>query len=98
MDDLRPAAAEVPVGSDVFMRRILRELTGTLQHVAGMDSAGGYVSSVGAAMGRWIEAEYATVPVRPRAGRPDHPSRSYGPDPPASVVAAALSDIGSRIT
>ena len=43
---------------DVFMRRLLRELSGTLQDVVGLEEAAGYISVVGASMGEHIDAEY----------------------------------------
>jgi predicted ArsR family transcriptional regulator len=43
---------------DLFLRRLLRELAGTLQEVIGTDEAAGYISVVGAAMGEHLDAEY----------------------------------------
>ena len=54
--DLREHA--VPLERDLFLRRMLRELTGTLEDVVGMEDAAGYVSAVGSAMGQWIDAQY----------------------------------------
>lgn len=51
-------AAEVALDRDAFLRRLLRELAGTLQDVVGLEEASGYVSVVGAAMGEHIGTEY----------------------------------------
>lgn len=50
--------ADIGLERDVFTRRLLRELTGTLQDVVGLDDARGYVSVVGAAMGEHIDEAY----------------------------------------
>ena len=49
---------EIGLDRDVFLRRLLHELAGTLQNVVGLDEASGYISVVGAAMGEHIEGEY----------------------------------------
>lgn len=49
---------EVRLERDAFLRRLLRELAGTLQDVVGVEEAAGYISVVGAAMGGHINAEY----------------------------------------
>ncbi|MBX6746796.1 MAG: transcriptional regulator, partial [Acetobacteraceae bacterium] len=41
---------EVQLDRDGFLRRLLRELAGTLQEVVGLEEASGYISVVGAAM------------------------------------------------
>lgn len=48
----------VSLERDVFLRRLLRELAGTLQDVVGIDEASGYISVVGAAIGEQINTEY----------------------------------------
>lgn len=50
--------AKIPLERDVFMRRLLRELSGSLQDVVGIDEASGYISIVGAAMGDHLNAQY----------------------------------------
>ena len=52
------AHAEISLDRDVFFRRMLRELAGTIEAVVGREEAGGYVAAVGAAMGDWINAAY----------------------------------------
>lgn len=49
---------EIDLDRDVFLRRLLRELAGTLEDVVGLEEASGYVSVVGAAMGEHIGASY----------------------------------------
>lgn len=50
--------APVPLERDVFLRTLIRELSGTLQDVVGLDEAAGFVSVVGQNMGRQINDEY----------------------------------------
>ncbi|QFU07620.1 hypothetical protein PARPLA_01470 [Rhodobacteraceae bacterium THAF1] len=50
--------ANIDLNSDIFMRRMLRDLTGLLQDVVGLEQAEGYIHSVGASVGEWIEAKY----------------------------------------
>lgn len=52
------AAAEVPLERDVFMRTLLRHLSGTLQNVIGTDETAGFVSVVGQEMGDQIGDMY----------------------------------------
>lgn len=49
---------EIELDRDVFFRRMLRELAGTIEAIVGREEAAGYVSAVGAAMGDWINAAY----------------------------------------
>ncbi len=53
-----PADAPVPLNRDVFTRTLIRELSGVLQDVVGLEEAAGYVSIVGRNMGREIEGLY----------------------------------------
>ncbi|WP_089877791.1 methanogen output domain 1-containing protein [Citreimonas salinaria] len=55
-EDLRDL--NLDLDSDQFMRRLLRDLSGTLEGVVGLDAAEGYVSTVGSLMGRWIDRSY----------------------------------------
>lgn len=52
------ATADVALERDVFLRTLLRHLSGTLQEVVGLDEASGFVSVVGEIMGREIDAAY----------------------------------------
>lgn len=51
-------SADVELERDDFMRTLLRELSGTLQEVVGLDDAAGFVSVVGQTMGRQIGDGY----------------------------------------
>ena len=50
--------AAIPLDRDIFMRTVLRELTGSLQDIVGMAEASGYISVVGTALGEQIDGEY----------------------------------------
>jgi predicted ArsR family transcriptional regulator len=50
--------ADVPLERDVFLRSLLRELSGTLQDVVGLAEAAGFVSVVGQRIGDQINADY----------------------------------------
>lgn len=52
------AALQVPLERDIFLRRLLRELAGSLQEVVGLEEASGYISLVGAALGEQIDHDY----------------------------------------
>ena len=52
------AHLDVPLERDIFLRTLLRELSGTLQDVVGLDEASGYISVVGGAIGEQINEEY----------------------------------------
>ncbi len=49
---------DIPLERDVFTRTLIRELSGVLQDVVGMEEAAGFVSIVGQNMGREIETMY----------------------------------------
>lgn len=46
------------IDRDVFLRNLLRELSGTLEEVVGLDEAAGFVSIVGQHIGEWMDQEY----------------------------------------
>ena len=48
----------VPLDRDIFLRTLIRELSGVLQDVVGVEEASGFVSVVGQNMGRQIDASY----------------------------------------
>jgi predicted ArsR family transcriptional regulator len=50
--------ADVPLDRDLFMRTLIRELSGALEDVVGLEEAAGYISVVGAAIGEQIERDY----------------------------------------
>jgi predicted ArsR family transcriptional regulator len=52
------ASAELELERDVFLRTLLRELAGTLEEIVGLDEAAGFISVVGARMGRELDLAY----------------------------------------
>lgn len=50
--------AEVDLDRDGFLRSLLRELSGTLQEVVGLDEAAGFISVVGQRIGDDIDRQY----------------------------------------
>jgi predicted ArsR family transcriptional regulator len=52
------AALDVPLERDVFLRDLIRELSGTLQDVVGLEEAAGFVSVVGQKIGDKINESY----------------------------------------
>jgi predicted ArsR family transcriptional regulator len=55
-----PSAAnlDIPLERDIFLRTLVRELSGTLQDVVGIEEASGFISVVGQTMGRQIGQAY----------------------------------------
>jgi predicted ArsR family transcriptional regulator len=51
-------ALDVPLDRDVFLRTLIRELSGTLQDVVGLEDAAGFVSIVGKNVGHAINTHY----------------------------------------
>jgi predicted ArsR family transcriptional regulator len=51
-------ALDIPLDRDVFLRNLIRELSGTLQDVIGLDEASGFISIVGQRIGEQIDADY----------------------------------------
>lgn len=49
---------DVPLERDVFLRTLIRELSGTLQDVVGLEEASGFVSVVGQKVGDQINHDY----------------------------------------
>lgn len=49
---------EIPLGRDVFVRTLLRELAGTLEDVVGLKEASGFFSVVGQRIGDQIDQSY----------------------------------------
>lgn len=56
--DNRIPALELPLERDVFLRDLIRELSGTLQEVVGLDEAAGFVSVVGQRVGERVNDSY----------------------------------------
>jgi predicted ArsR family transcriptional regulator len=51
----------VPLERDVFLRTLIRELSGTLQDVVGIEEASGFISVVGQNIGDQINSAYKTA-------------------------------------
>lgn len=49
---------DVSLDRDLFLRSLVRELSGVLEDVVGTKEASGFVSVVGQSVGRWINGEY----------------------------------------
>ncbi len=52
---------ELPLDRDIFLRTLIRELSGTLQDLVGLEEASGFVSVVGQNMGRQIDQAYKSA-------------------------------------
>ena len=59
----------VPLDRDVFLRSLIRELSGTLQDVVGLEEASGFVSVVGQRIGDRINQEYTAALQVPQLSR-----------------------------
>lgn len=79
------AVSELPLqfDRDLFLRNLLRELTGTLEDVIGLDEAAGFISIVGQHIGEWMNSEYLA-------------NLNSAPDNP-ELVASILVDLKQRI-
>jgi predicted ArsR family transcriptional regulator len=55
------SALDLPLERDGFMRNLIRELSGTLQEVVGLDEASGFISVVGQRVGDQINHDYKTA-------------------------------------
>lgn len=62
-------SADIPLERDLFLRTLIRELSGTLQDVVGLDDAAGFVSVVGQRMGEQINSDYRQALQLPRLNR-----------------------------
>ena len=51
-------ALDVPLNRDVFLRSLIRELSGTLEDVVGLKEASGFISVVGQNMGDQMNQDY----------------------------------------
>lgn len=52
------AKLDIGLERDVFLRSLLRELSGTLEEVVGFEEASGFISIVGQHIGEWINQSY----------------------------------------
>lgn len=55
---MKASESNVPLERDLFLRSLVRELSGVLQDTVGLEQANGYISVVGQNMGEWINQEY----------------------------------------
>lgn len=58
MSDLSAHELKIELDRDIFLRNLLRELSGTLEDLVGLEEASGYISLVGQKIGDWINSEY----------------------------------------
>lgn len=49
---------DIPLERDVFLRTLVRELSGTLEDVVGVEDASGFISVDGQNTGDWLRREY----------------------------------------
>ena len=67
MPSARPSAqtelarCDLPLDRDAFLRTLIRELSGTLQDVVGVEEAAGFISVVGHNMGRAMDRDYRSA-------------------------------------
>lgn len=52
------SALDIPLERDFFLRTLIRELSGTLQDVVGLEEASGFISVVGQRVGDQIDRDY----------------------------------------
>ncbi len=52
---------DLPLERDIFLRVLVRELSGVLEGVVGLDQAKGFISVVGQNMGDWINQQYCAA-------------------------------------
>lgn len=60
-NDNRIPTVEIPLERDLFLRTLIRELSGTLQDVVGIDEAAGFISVVGQRIGEQINDAYTSA-------------------------------------
>jgi predicted ArsR family transcriptional regulator len=52
---------DIPLERDIFLRTLIRELSGTLQEIVGIEEAAGFISVVGQTMGDQINHAYKSA-------------------------------------
>ncbi|MBS0017968.1 MAG: transcriptional regulator [Arthrospira sp. SH-MAG29] len=55
------AELNIPLERDIFLRTLIRELSGTLENVVGLEEASGFISVVGQSMARAIDHDYKSA-------------------------------------
>lgn len=66
---MKASEADIPLERDLFLRSLLRELSGVLQDIVGIEQASGYISVVGQNMGDWLNREYRQAMNSPTLDR-----------------------------
>lgn len=61
--------AKIPLNRDLFLRNLIRELTGALEDVVGLKDASGYISVVGQKIGEEIDHQYKAALETPQLSR-----------------------------
>jgi len=59
--DVSISELAIPLERDLFTRMLIRELSGTLQEVVGVEEASGFVSVVGQKIGDYVNREYKSA-------------------------------------
>lgn len=57
-EKMNASQVDVSVDSDIFLRKLIRELCGTLEDIVGLEEASGFISIVGQHLGEWMNKEY----------------------------------------
>ncbi|MCW5983065.1 MAG: hypothetical protein KIT09_33560 [Bryobacteraceae bacterium] len=70
----RAEGPDVGLNRDLFLRTLIRELSGTLEEVIGLKEASGYISVVGQRVGERLNQEYKDALQTPKLS-PDQVSR-----------------------
>ncbi|CAN0586518.1 methanogen output domain 1-containing protein [Marinobacter goseongensis] len=60
---------DIPLNRDLFLRSLIRELSGTLEDLIGIEDASGFVSIVGQTIGGHINSEYKKALSIPKLSR-----------------------------
>jgi predicted ArsR family transcriptional regulator len=68
---LHPTASEaaIPLNRDVFLRTLIRELSGTLEDIVGLKEAAGFISVVGQNVGDGMNGDYRAALQVPTLSR-----------------------------
>jgi predicted ArsR family transcriptional regulator len=63
------ASSEVPLNRDIFLRTLIRELSGTLEDVVGLKEASGFINVVGQNVGDRMNQDYRAALGVPQLSR-----------------------------
>jgi predicted ArsR family transcriptional regulator len=63
-------ALDIPLNRDIFLRTLIRELSGALEDVVGLKEAAGFISVVGQNVGDWMNKDYCAALGVDRLSRP----------------------------